>query len=472
VSSIASIGTEIAGYRVESILGQGGMGTVYLARTPTGGVCALKVLSQELVGGDSAFATRFEREVRYAEALNHPNVLEIYESGEAPDGSLFFAMQYVDGPDLGALLRRGGPLGLPQALTIVAQVGDALDAAHAVGLIHRDVNPGNIIVANDPSGPHAYLTDFGLSKHTGKDSIALTRAGQMVGTLPYTAPEEILAGERDHRVDVYSLGCVLYEALTGAPPFVRERDIDVLYAHLGDPRPSASEARPDLPPGIDEVMATAMAVSPSDRYASCGAFIAAAQALVGDAGEALPPVAAAPAAAADRVPAPEEPPARDGGAPPGTLRLVAQSGFCSGRELLVDDELLLGRLTIFDGALAPDHSISRRHARILRTGDGFAIQDEHSRNGTFVNGERIEGPHVLRTGDEVQLGATSFVAEVPKMPVDAVPAADAVVAAPGASKLALRLELDAEAAELTISFENGPTARIVREGEGWRVEAP
>jgi hypothetical protein len=241
-------------------------------------------------------------------------------------------------------------------------------------------------------------------------------------------------------------------------------------------------ARSDLPPGIDQVIATAMAVSAADRYPSCGAFIGAAWALLG-ADHVGPSAAAAapvePAAAAEPAPTasgPEQPAAEHAGAPPGTLRLVAQSGFGRGRELVVADELMLGRLTLLDGALAPDHSISRRHARISRTPDGFAIQDVHSRNGTFVNGERIEEARLLQTGDQIQVGDTVFVAEVADAgaPVNGQPAPQAAtVEASGAPKrVVLRLELDVDSAELTVSFENGPTARIVREDDGWRVETP
>ncbi len=171
------LGSEIAGYRLESVLGEGGMGTVYLAHGPEGGLCAVKVLSRRLAGADPSFATRFKREVQYADALDHPHVLELYEAGETPDGTLFFAMQYVDGPDLGVLLSRDGPLSLDQALAILGPIGDALDSAHANGLVHRDVKPGNVIVAEDAGGPHAYLTDFGLSKNPETDSIALTQHG-------------------------------------------------------------------------------------------------------------------------------------------------------------------------------------------------------------------------------------------------------------------------------------------------------
>ena len=298
----------------------------------------------------------------------------------------------------------------------------------------------------------------------------------------------------------------MYEALTGAPPFVRERDIDVLYAHVGDPRPKASEARRDLPAGIDDVIAKAMAISARERYATCAEFIAAARSLLpgGDpAAAAAPPVAVPVAApAADESAAvPAEPPApeaaepepeaapEDDDAPPGALRLRVRDGLGRGRTLIVEDELVVGRLTTLDGALAPDHSISRRHARITRTEEGaFAVEDEHSRNGTFVNGERLESPHVLRTGDELKIGSTVFEATVPEVaariappppesPVTAPPApapapvAEVVVdgGAPG-TRLALRLEFDPEAGELVIAIEDGATVRIVRGSDGWHAE--
>jgi hypothetical protein len=423
------LGTEVAGYRLESVLGEGGMGTVYLARGPEGGICALKVLSRRLLEQDPSFATRFKREAQYAEALDHPHVVELYGAGETPDGTLYFAMQYVDGPDLGVLIKRNGAFSLRQALSVLAQIGDALDCAHATGLVHRDVKPGNIIVADDPGGLQAYLADFGLSKNRTADSIALTKKGQLIGTMSYTAPEEIMGSEgRDHRVDIYSLGCVLYEAIVGAPPFVRERDIELLYAHVGTPRPSATAARPDLPAGIDDVIATAMAISPVERYASCNELIAAARALLPgeeelhepDAAGFAPAVPAAitgPAHAA--TPVTSEPAPAEVGAPPGALLLTVRSAFGSGLTITVEDELVLGRLTTLEGALTPDHSISRRHARITRADDGgFVVQDEHSRNGTYVNDARIDTPHALRTGDELKIGSTVFVATVPDPPTE------------------------------------------------------
>ena len=522
-SGAPELGLEVGGYRLESVLGEGGMGTVYLARGREGGLCAVKVLSRRLVGDDPSFATRFKREAQYAEALDHPHVLELYEAGETPDGTLFFAMQYVDGPDLGVLLRRDGAMGLPRALSILGQIGDALDAAHATGLVHRDVKPGNIIVADDPGGPRAYLTDFGLSKKQSEDSVALTKMGQLIGTMSYTAPEEILATEpRDHRVDIYSLGCVLYETLVGAPPFVRERELEVLYAHVGNARPSATAACPDLPAGIDDVIARAMAISASERYSCCAALIAAAQALLPGMAwpEARATAAEASAAVAEpadcATPVTTEPAPAQVGAPPDVLVLTVRSGLAHGRALTVEDEFVLGRLTILDGAVASDHSISRRHAMIMRTGDGgFVVHDEHSRNGTFVNGARIDNPHALRTGDELRVGSTVFVAGVPetqvesarespperveapqaespiKPPSDWIEAPQAkstaqppsnrveaprvgelVVEAGGPGRgLTVRLEFDLDAGELTVAIENGATVRLVSQGDDWYVES-
>jgi serine/threonine-protein kinase len=492
---------EIAGYRIRSVLGEGAMGTVYLAERPDGGLCALKVLTRRPADDVSA-AARFKREAQYAEALENPYILELYEAGEAPDGTLYLAMQYVPGEDLGAVLARVGPMDLAEALAILGQVGNALDAAHSGGLIHRDVKPGNIIVATERGpGPYAYLTDFGLSKNPEADSIALTKQGQFVGTTAYTAPEEILGQPRDHRVDIYSLGCVLFEAVVGEPPFLRDRELDVMYAHIGDPRPRPSQRRPQLPPELDAVIAKAMATSPDERYASCADLIAAAGALLPTgsvpAAAAEPPPASpspappappAPAAAAGpaapAAPAPASPSAAPpppappvavslSPAPPApssqSLRLVVREGPAQGRELLVADELAISRLTTLGGALAADRAISRRHAQIRREPEGgFVVEDLYSANGTFVNGTRIEAPHPLRLGDELRIGATAFevAAAAPPDSVVPLPAPDPL------KRVAIRLELDLEAGQLSVAIEHGATARIVRDGDGWRVEIP
>ncbi|HEX3833162.1 MAG TPA: FHA domain-containing serine/threonine-protein kinase [Solirubrobacteraceae bacterium] len=488
-------GSEFAGYRIRSVLGQGGMGIVYLAERPQGTLCALKVLSGQ-AGADPSFATRFKREAEYAESLDHPAILELYDVGEAPDGTLFFAMQYVSGADLRALLTRDPAMGLKEALSILRPIGDALDCAHAKGLIHRDVKPGNIIVADD-RGPASgvYLTDFGLSKNPTEDSVQLTQQGQFIGTIAYTAPEEILAQPRDHLIDIYSLGCVLYEMLVGVPPFVGDRDLDVMYAHIGNPRPNATDRRPDLPPGIDAIIAKAIAISPADRYQSCAEFIAAASALLPEPSPATPEGAVDPVPS--RPPSPGTPavPAREPepplGEPPASLRFVVQAGLGLGRELIVEDELALGRLTTLDGALADDSGISRRHGRVWRDPDGhYFAEDLYSTNGTFVNGVRINHPHPLQPGDELRIGRTVFAVSDPqstepsapdpalaaeRQPDEVAPIPELVVSAAGspqATRLVLRLELDLKTGELAVGVEGGATARIVRDGDGWRVETP
>jgi tRNA A-37 threonylcarbamoyl transferase component Bud32/streptogramin lyase len=266
------VGTELGGYRIESRLGRGGMSVVYLAHhLGLKRRVALKILAPELAE-DQRFRERFIRESEMAASLDHPNIVPIYEAGEA-GGSLYIAMRFVDGTDLGALIRTEGPLDPVLAGRIVAQVADALDAAHARGLIHRDVKPANILLAAaGPSGAeHAYLSDFGLTKRTSSVS-GLTKTGEFMGTVDYVAPEQIQGRAADGRTDQYSLGCVAYECLTGHPPFRGDNDVAVLWAHVHDPRPSVRAVRPDLPTGVEGAVARAMAIDPDDRYPTCSAF--------------------------------------------------------------------------------------------------------------------------------------------------------------------------------------------------------
>jgi tetratricopeptide (TPR) repeat protein len=241
------------------------MGRVYLAEDPRlGRKVALKLLEPELAD-DERFRARFTKESRIAASLDHPNIVPIYEAGEQ-EGVLFIAMRYVEGTDLGRLIRDDGALPLDRAVTIVSQVGSALDAAHRRGLVHRDVKPSNILVGEDD---HAYLTDFGLIKGREADT-SLTKSGQFMGSVDYAAPEQIMGQEIDGRADVYSLGCVLYECLSGEPPYPRHSEAAALYAHLKEPPPSVTPKRPELPPTIDAVVAKAMAKKPEDRYQAAG----------------------------------------------------------------------------------------------------------------------------------------------------------------------------------------------------------
>ncbi|WP_228975869.1 serine/threonine-protein kinase [Streptomyces sp. DH12] len=268
------VGRRVAEYRIEAEIGRGGMAVVYRATDlRLGRTVALKLLAPELARNDT-FRRRFAHESRVAAAIDHPNIVPVFEAGET-EGLLYIAMRYVPGQDLRALLDRAGPLPVAVAVRIAVQVASALDAAHAHDLVHRDVKPGNVLVAEgtDSDRPeHVYLTDFGLTKKS-LSLTGFTSVGQFVGTLDYVAPEQISGRPVDGRCDVYSLGCVVYETLAGAPPFRRDDDMALLWAHQYDPPPPLSGERPGLPAGVDDVLAKALAKAPDDRYASCLRFV-------------------------------------------------------------------------------------------------------------------------------------------------------------------------------------------------------
>jgi serine/threonine protein kinase len=259
-------GARFAGYRIEGLLARGGMGIIYRARQENGDVVALKVIATEMAD-DLYFRRRFEREIRLAAGLHHPHVIPLLDSGEF-EGRLFIATQLIDGLNLHEVIAVEGPLAPRTAAHLIEQIASALDAAHAKGLLHRDVKPGNILLEGQQAETTAYLTDFGLSKHVLSTS-GLTRAGQWVGTVDYAAPEQLQAIDVDHRVDVYALGCVLYETLTGEVPFARARDVQKMIAHIGEAPPAVSERRPGAE-AFDGVVRCALAKSPDDRYPSAG----------------------------------------------------------------------------------------------------------------------------------------------------------------------------------------------------------
>jgi serine/threonine-protein kinase len=267
-------GSVLAGFRLLSPLGEGAMGAVYLAEEiATGRRVALKLLVPELAR-DERFRLRFLRETELAASLRHPHVVETLAAGEE-HGTLYLAMAYVEGSDLRELLRREGRLEPRRAVELTRQVAAALDAAHRAGLVHRDVKPGNILLATTEEGEQAYACDFGLARHVSSVS-SLTGERGFVGTIDYVPPEQIEGGTIDGRADVYSLGCVLFECLVGARPFDRESELSVVFAHLNEPPPRLSDLRPELPEAFDGVFATALAKAPDDRYASCGELAAAA----------------------------------------------------------------------------------------------------------------------------------------------------------------------------------------------------
>lgn len=250
-----SIGSELAGYRIDAQLARGGMGVVYRA-THLGleRQVALKVIARELADREG-FRERFLRESRLAARLDHPAVVPIYDSREV-DGELIVAMRLVPGGDLRRLIDREGPLPPRRAIALLSQVGEALDAAHAAGIVHRDVKPHNVLV----DGERAYLSDFGLAKALGQSG-ALPSGPSVVGTAEYMSPEQWRGGAVGPAADVYSLGCVLYEALTGIPPFARKQ----------------ADTEPEIPAGLEEVIERAVAKDPDDRFASASGLIAAAR---------------------------------------------------------------------------------------------------------------------------------------------------------------------------------------------------
>ncbi len=280
---------QIGSYQMVEEIGRGGMAIVYRARdVRLGRWVALKVLAEDLAR-DEGFRRRFIRESRAAAAVDHPNIIPIFDAGEAA-GVLFIAMRYVGGQDVHSLLNRVGPLPAARAAGIVAQVASALDAAHAYGLVHRDVKPANMLLgglAEDGSEDHVYLSDFGISK-TSQATTNLTLTGQVLGTLNYLAPEQIEGRTVDGRADAYSLACAAFEMLSGAPPFRRDQSLAVMWAQLSAPPPPLTGARPDLPAAVDQVIFRGLAKAPEDRYPSCRAFAAALQEACGVSAAELP----------------------------------------------------------------------------------------------------------------------------------------------------------------------------------------
>ncbi len=273
------VGTEFAGYRLRAVLGRGGMSIVYQAENPRlRNVIALKVLAPELAT-DQVFRNRFREESQIAASLNHPHVIPIHDFGSS-DGLLYIAMRYVSGTDLRHLIAERGWLAPDATVHLLGQAARALDSAHRRGLVHRDVKPGNLLVAQgteDGDPDHLYLADFGITKYVGGRT-GLTIAGTVLGTVHYASPEQIKEGAVHGAADQYSLGCVLYECLTGRAPFEKSSNEAIMWAHVHEFPAPPSLVRPGLPPAIDEVINRALAKDPGDRYADCREFIAATRA--------------------------------------------------------------------------------------------------------------------------------------------------------------------------------------------------
>ena len=300
------------------------MGAVYRAvHVHLGRTVALKLLNPDLAQSEE-FRERFIREARAAAELDHPNIVPVYDAGEF-EGRLFIAMKYIEGTDLAQVLAEEGRLPAQRTLEVMQQLGAALDAAHEHGLIHRDVKPANALIED---GERVYLTDFGLTRRVDSHR-PLTQTGRAVGTAAYLAPEQIRGEPLDKRVDVYALGCVLFQCLTGQPPFQRDTDMLIMWAHVGAEPPSLSAERPDLPPRVDQVVHKALAKSRDDRYATCGELVRSFQ-------DAVQPGSTPPGGHV---------PARDGDQP----RMLLVTGD-PGTSLTVEAALRRSRLTVVQAA--------------------------------------------------------------------------------------------------------------------------
>ncbi|MDX6496589.1 MAG: hypothetical protein QOE17_2575, partial [Gaiellales bacterium] len=281
------IGDIVAGYRLDSVVARGGMGTIYRAtHERLGTTFALKVLRPELAS-DPQFRSRFELEARLLAQFHHPNVVQVTNAGEDA-GILYMVTTYLEGYALTDLILRAGRLDPALVLDYVSQIASALDAAHESGLVHRDVKPSNILItsasASDPGGK-AYLVDFGIAKDVANAG-KLTEYGAFVGSRHYASPEQINARPLDGRADQYSLACVFFEAVTGHVPYDRGSEAAVIVAHLTEAPPSLAADRPDLPAALDKALAKALSKDPAERYPTCAAMVEALEQAAGASGEA------------------------------------------------------------------------------------------------------------------------------------------------------------------------------------------
>ncbi len=250
------IGDTVGGYRIESVLGVGGMGIVYRATGPDGQRVAVKLIKEDFAR-DEIFLRRFIREARIAQTVNNPHVVPVLDTGEH-DGLPYLTALFIDGGSLESRLERKGPLDVPTVVRLCAQVADGLEALWAAGMVHRDIKPGNILL---DSAENAYITDFGLAKDS--HGTALTRPGQALGSMDYMAPEQIRGEQVTAATDIYALGCVIFECLEGRPPFADRGGMQVLWAHLREEPPDPT--RDDIPHAFTQALKVALRKQPSER---------------------------------------------------------------------------------------------------------------------------------------------------------------------------------------------------------------
>ena len=339
-------GSQVAGYRLERQVGAGGMAVVFQARDERlDRHVALKLLAPALAS-DEGFRQRFLLESRAAAAVDDPHIIPVHEAGEA-GGVLFIAMRYVPGGDVGSLVRRAGPLPPARVAAIISAVASALDAAHAAGLVHRDVKPANMLLDSRPGRPdHVYLSDFGLSK-VALSPADLTGTGRFLGTADYISPEQIKGQPVDGRADQYALACTAFELLTGAPPFRRDDVLAVIYAQTSEPPPPLTSRQPGLPPEADQVFAAALAKDPEDRYPSCQDFAGALAEALGLAAHDPGPhdALAPPDSGPDDAPAPVHPPTRFAWSPSPRARGPLSAAAAGDADAATGEGYLQGALT-------------------------------------------------------------------------------------------------------------------------------
>lgn len=398
-----NLGDRLLNYEILAPLGTGGLGEVYLARDVNLEInVAVKVLHPDLSKSETMLH-RLRVGARAAARLRHPNIQTVHYLGRDPaTGVDFVVMEYLSG---GTLRQRitFGRLPVDEALGIFSIICTAMDFAHRHGVVHRDLKPDNVMY--DAEGK-LVVTDFDLARVTGE--MRRTRAGQALGTLLYISPEQARGDDVDHTTDVYSLGVILFELMTGRWPFMGQTDIEIINGHLTLPPPRPGEFNPDVPPHVDQAVLRALAKTPAERFQSAGELDCAAhgRAYAPTDRPAAGPVAEPEAATPSRPPPPVAAPMREA-----SLRVL--NGAQAGQRFLIGAGVSIGYGKSRNDVHLEDEYVSRAHARIDRRGEVYQLMDLKSTNGTTVNGRQVEAysPVVLLPGDEIEVGDTLLAFE-------------------------------------------------------------